>query len=448
MTPDPAKTQRRAAMAATIGTLLEYYDYYLFGLAAAVVFPKLYFPSDNPAASQMASFATFGVGFILRPIGAVVIGHIADRTGRKFALIVSLVMMGIATLLIGVLPTYDQIGLAAPIVLVILRLAQGFSTGGEMGGATSLVVEHAEPRRRGFYGALLLAGSGVALFIASGLMNVFSLLPEDQYLTWGWRVPFLFSLVLLIAGLVLRLKVPETPEFEREQAAQESGEVAKPKQLPLLAALRRPKVLLFGILFGFANSIGGYVITTYGAAYVTNQGSSASVAYTATMVASAAQIVLAPTWGILSDRVGRRPVFIGGGIGLAASIFPVFWLFNTGDPVLIALAMVLGFSVCVMAMSALSQTILAEQFDTESRATGVSLGYQFTAVFAGGFAPAICTWLISSANGGVWGVGIYVIAACALSIGAILMLPDRGGLPLPGSAPAPTATPVPSEEQR
>jgi len=433
----PARTARRSAvLASSIGTLLEYYDYYLFGLASAVVFPAVFFPSEDPLTGQLASFATFAVGFVLRPIGGIVIGHIADRAGRKKALIFTIVMMGIATILIGALPGYRQIGVAAPVLLVVLRLLQGFSTGGEMGGAISLAVEHAPPNRRGRYGALLLSGAGVALLLSSGLMAAFALLPDRDFLAWGWRVPFLLSFVLLIAGLVIRLRVGETPEFERAREKNAGS------RIPLLAVLRRPRNVIYGVLFGFANSIGGYVITTYGASYLKKDlGVPASVALTATMVAAGAQIVLAPTWGALSDRIGRKPVFLGGCVGLAVMIFPVFWLFETRNPVLIALAMVLGSSVFVMAMSALSQTILSELFDTRSRVTGVNMGYQLTAVLAGGFAPYIAASLVG-ATGKVWGVGIYVIAGCVLSGFAMLMLPDRAGAALPDSTAEPEAATV------
>ncbi|MFE3173442.1 MFS transporter [Amycolatopsis sp. NPDC059090] len=431
----PRSARRSAVLASSIGTLLEYYDYYLFGLAAAVVFPAVFFPSADPLTGQLSSFATFAVGFVLRPVGGVVIGHIADRFGRKKALILTIVLMGIATILIGALPGYRQIGVAAPILLVILRLLQGFSTGGEMGGAISLAVEHAPPRKRGLYGALLLSGAGVALLISSGLMALFATLPDRDFLAWGWRIPFLLSFVLLVAGLVIRLRVGETPEFER--ARKVVGE-----RIPLLTVLRRPRNLIYGVLFGFANSIGGYVITTYGASYVKKDlGMPASVALTATMAAAGAQIILAPTWGALSDRIGRKPVFLGGCVGLAVVIFPVFWLFETKNPVLVAVAMVLGFSVFVMAMSALSQTILSELFDTRSRVTGVNLGYQLTAVFGGGFAPYLSAWLVG-ATGAVWGVGIYVIAGCVLSAVAMLMLPERSGQPLPEPAAEPKAATV------
>jgi MHS family shikimate/dehydroshikimate transporter-like MFS transporter len=419
--------RRKAALAASVGTLLEYYDYYLFGLSAAVVFPKLFFPDSSPLAGQLYSFAAFAVGFILRPIGGIVLGHIADRVGRQKALVLTIMMMGVSTFLIGVLPGYRSIGVAAPILLVVLRLAQGFSTGGEMGGATALAVEHARADRRGLFGALLLSGSGVALFISSGLMSAVSSLPEGQFLTWGWRLPYWLSVVLLVAGLIIRSRVPETPVFAADQATADGQAAARKPRLPLLEVLRRPKPLILGVLFGFANSIGGYVLTVYGPAFLKDRGSPASVALTATMIASGVQIVLAPTWGILSDRVGRKPVFLGGCIALAVLIFPIFAMFSSGKPALIYLGMTLGFSVCVISMSALSQTILSELFGTSARATGVGLGYQLTAVLAGGFAPMIASALTAAAGGASWGVCLYMIGGCVLSAAAIIAVPESAG---------------------
>ncbi|WP_163506928.1 MFS transporter [Fodinicola acaciae] len=411
-TPSADRRQRRrAVLAAAVGTLLEYYDYYLYGLASAVVFPKLFFPSGDPVVSQLLSFATFAVGFILRPLGGIVLGHIADRVGRRPVLIFTIVTMGIASTLIGLLPTYAQIGVLAPILLIVLRLVQGFSTGGEIGGAASLAVENAPPRRRGLYGSLLLAGAGVALFVSSGLMNGASALPGDAFLTWAWRVPFLLSVVLLVGGLLIRRGVHETPVFTANKDK---------SRAPLLEVLRRPRMWVFGILFGFANSIGGYVLTVYGPSYLQGRHVSATVALSAVQVASAFEIVLAPTWGWLSDRYGRRPMFLVPCVGLAVLIFPIFWLWNTGNPVLVFAGMVLGFSVCVIGMSALSQTILSELFSTSARTTGISVGYQFTAVFAGGFAP-----LIATAIGTAPGVAVYLIIACVLSAVAMLLLPER-----------------------
>lgn len=430
-TAEGRSTRRKAALAATIGTLLEYYDYYIFGLAAATVFPRLFFPAESSAASQLASFATFAVGFLLRPIGAIVLGHVADRFGRKTALVITILMMGLGTLAMGLLPSYQTIGIWAPILLVFFRLVQGFSTGGEMGGATALIVEHSRTDRRGLGGALLLSGAGVALLISSGLMNLMSTMSDDAFMSWGWRVPFWLSVLLLVAGLVIRAKVPETEAFKKDVGTKSQQ---KPSRLPLLSVLRKPKNLIFGILFGFANSIGGYVFTTYGLAYLENRGESTTIGLTATMVAAGVQVVLAPTWGLLSDRIGRKPVFIAGCVALAAFAIPFFWMMDTGNIVVICVAMVLGQSVCVMSMSALAQTILAELFSTESRSTGVNMGYQLTAVLGGGFAPLIATALASAAGGSAWLVSVYLIVACVVSTITISLVPEGSRQPLQGRA--------------
>lgn len=417
VTTPPRVGLRRAALAASIGTMLEYYDYYLFGLAASVVFPKLFFPADNHLLSLLASFATFAVGFVLRPIGGLVIGHFGDRVGRKPALILTVILMGTSTFLIGVLPTYQGVGVAAPVLLVLLRLVQGFSVGGEMGGATSLAVEYAPRHRRGLFGALLISGAGVALLSSSGLMAAVSALPSGSFLSWGWRIPFLLSAVLLVAGLIMRAKVSETPVFENKRA-----EVRR-ERAPIKQVLRTPKLAILAIVFNLAAGIGGYVIITYGPAYLEGRGIPPTVGYVGLLVTGAFEVVLAPLWGLLSDRFGRRPVYIAGCAGLFVFIYPVFLLFDTGNTGLILLAMVIGYSVFAVILSALSQTIMSELFDTGARYTGVSVGYQFGGVITG-TAPFVATALAGATNGHPWSIAAYVMLVAVISSVAVYLLPE------------------------
>ncbi len=319
------KQKRRAILASYIGTTLEYYDFLLYGVAAALVFPKIFFVTLDPLTATLSSFATFAVGYFARPLGAVVFGHYGDRLGRKNVLVVTLVLMGLASVLIGLLPTYHQIGIAAPILLVVLRLLQGVAIGGEWGGATLMSMEHAKPKGRGFAVSLVSAGGPTGAVLGTLVMTPFTLLPGAAFLSWGWRVPFLISALLMVLGLMIRLKVTETPEYEaaRQARAAQSG----PKAIPLVTVLRYNKrQILSGVLGGLAP----LSFATFAAAFLLNYsvevGHTRTSALIAMTIANFLNIFTLPLFGALSDRVGRRPMMIAGALSGIVLIWPIFLL--------------------------------------------------------------------------------------------------------------------------
>lgn len=394
-----------------IGTLMEYFDYYLYGLASATVFPTVFFPNQNLASGTLLSFATFAFGFLLRPIGGLVWGHVGDRMGRKTALMITVVGMGISTAAIGLIPGANTFA-AAPILLLVFRMLQGLFVGGEMGNAASLVIEHAPPGRRGLFGAMLISGAGIANVLSAGSMAALGT-SHEFFLTWGWRIPFLFALVLAIIAVVLRSKLEESEEFKEFSGAAQS-EKAKRKS-PLREALRHPKNTILGILIGLPQSIAGYVVLTFGLAYTVSKGVNAEVGFIGTLIVGILQIFIAPFWGIVSDRFGRRRTYIGGCIGFALLIYPTFALFRTETAVLIWLGMIIGFVIPGVAMQATLQTMLCEMFDVEARTTGVNIGYQFSNTIGGGLAPLIATAL-TVAFDSVWPVIIYAALISVIGI--------------------------------
>ncbi|WP_426187430.1 MFS transporter [Microbacterium sp. TWP3-1-2b2] len=410
-----SKTQKRTIAGGAIGTLMEYYDYYLYGLASAAVFPVVFFAGDDPIIAQLSSFATFAVGFFLRPVGGIVFGHIGDRVGRKATLMITVVGMGIATAGIGLIPPGAAIGIAAPILLIFFRMCQGFFVGGEMGGAATMVVEHAPKGKRGMYGAFLISGAGIANVASAGLMAGLGLGPESWFLTWGWRIPFVLGLVLAIIAILLRSKLEESDDFKDTQAIQIAAGV---KKQPLVEVFRHPKNAILGILIGLPQSIAGYIVLTFGISYMVNQESiPAWQGFAGTMIVGVLQIFVAPAYGALSDRIGRRKVYITGCIAFAALVWPTFLLYSTGNLWMIWLGMIIGFVIPGVAMQATLQTMLVEMFDPEARTTGVNIGYQLSNTFGGGLAPLICTALMAAAGGGIWPVVIYAAVICL--VGAI-----------------------------
>ena len=375
---DPAQL-RRVAAASFIGTAIEWYDYFLYGTAAALVFNVLFFPNFEPLAGTLAAFATYAVGFLARPLGGAVFGHMGDRVGRKRMLVITLFIMGTATFLIGCLPTYEAIGVAAPILLVVLRFLQGFAVGGEWGGAVLMAVEHAPEGRRGFFGSWPQLGSPAGLILSTVAFSLVAALPEADFLSWGWRVPFLVSVVLVMVGLVIRLQVLESPAFARMAELEERARV--PLAEVVSDHLRTVVVALCAITVG----IGGfYLYTTFLLSYATAQaGVEQSVILGAVTFAALVELVTILPFAALSDRVGRRPVAAGGALWVAVMSFPLFLAVESGRTPLIYLALgvlILGGSAHYGVMA----SFVAELFPTRVRYSGISLSYQLCGELTGG----------------------------------------------------------------
>lgn len=414
----------RVATAAFVGTLVEWYDYYIYGTAAALIFSGQFFPDVDPTTALIASFATFGVGFLARPLGGLFAGHYGDRIGRKSMLIFTLSLMGVSTVLIGLLPSYAQIGIWAPILLVVLRLAQGFGVGGEWGGAAVMVVEYAPVKRRGFFGGLPQAGNVGGLVLATGIFAIVSLLPDEDLHAWGWRIPFLFSAVLILVGLYIRSKVEETPSF---RTAENDNATHK---LPMAAAFRDYKREIL-LAIGAAATVfsGSYLAITYVVSYATHSvGMKSSTVLTGITIAASVAFFCWPASGWLSDKVGRRPMMLSGAVLILALAFPFFWLVNTGSTGLTWIAIVALYGVAVGLIAGVLPSFFSELFDTRVRYTGVSIAYQAPAVLVGGFTPMIATWLVAQAGGQTWSVSLYISAIAAASFICLLMVKETRGV--------------------
>lgn len=415
---------KRVAAASFIGTAIEYYDFFLFGTAAALIFGGLFFPGVDPLSGTLLAFATFGVGFFARPLGGIIAGHLGDRIGRKKTLVATLLLMGAATTAVGLLPTYEVIGAWAPITLVALRLLQGLGVGGEWGGAALLAVEHAPPARRGFYGSWPQMGIPAGLLLSSGAFALFSLLPQEAFISWGWRVPFIASAVLVMIGLYIRAKIEEPPAFKQ---IMESHEQVK---RPLVEVLRRhPRDIAVIAGIRFADNVLYYVFATFGLAYMTTElGLPRSVALAGVLVASALELITMPFFGALSDRIGRPNVVVMGTVLMLALAFPFFWLVGTGDPWAVIFACVLAISGAHSMVFAPLSAWFAELFDPDIRYTGVSVGYQMGSLLAGAPAPILATYLVSANDGAYWPVSAMVIGAGAVTLIAAFAArqPDRG----------------------
>ena len=401
---------RKVVVASFIGTTIEWYDYFIYGTAAALVFPALFFPDFSELAGTLASFATFAVGFAARPLGGVIFGHYGDKIGRKAMLVTTLLIMGVATFLVGCLPTFDQIGILAPILLVALRLIQGLGLGGEWGGAVLMAVEHSPEDQRGLNGSWPQMGVPAGLVLGTGVFAAVSAISGGGFEVWGWRVPFLLSIVLIGVGLFIRLSIYESPAFSR---VRESGTEAR---MPIVDVLMTyPKNVALGVGSRIGIDAAFYILAVYSLTHIsTNLGLSQNIGLLAVSIAALIEIFTIPLFASLSDRVGRKPLLIGGAALLGIWAFPFFALLNTESTLLIVLAVIVGLSVAHAAVYGVQGSFYAELFGTRVRYSGASFSYQISGIFGGALAPLIATSLYPA--GGTTLIAVYVAAVCALSI--------------------------------
>ena len=409
---------RRVVVASFIGTTIEWYDFFLYGTAAALVFNRLFFPTLDSLAGTLSAYGTFAVGFVARPLGGAVFGHFGDRLGRKNMLVWSLAIMGVATALIGLTPTYAQVGIWAPVLLVVLRFIQGFGVGGEWGGAVLLAVEHSGGERRGFHGSWPQMGVPGGLLLSTGVFAALSSwLPEPAFLAWGWRVPFLLSVVLVGIGLFVRLRILESPSFEKLKDAR--GE----SRTPLLDVFREhPREVAIGMGMRFAQNVIFYIYTVFVLSYGEKTlGYPRGVMLRGVMIASFIGLFATPFWSHLSDRIGRRPIYLTGVVFSLAFAFPFFWLVERG-PAFVPVAMILAMNIGHDMMYGPMAATLSELFGTRVRYSGASLTYQLTSGVSGGVAPFIATVLL--ARYGSSAVATYVVACCVVTVVATWFLPE------------------------
>lgn len=431
----------RLVVAASLsGAVLEWYDWFLYGSAAALVFGQLFFPNFSPLAGTLASFATFAAGFVARPLGGIVFGHFGDRLGRKGALIVTMLVMGLGTAAVGLLPTYNSIGIWAPILLVTLRIVQGIAIGGEWGGAALLAVEYAPEGKRGFYGSFPQLGVPAGLLIATGIFALFASLPEEQFLAWGWRIPFLFSALLVAVGLFVRTRIEETPVFTQMV---ESDPEEEEGTLPIVEVVRTaPKDILIALGSRPANDVSYYISNVFVLAYATDQlGLSANTILTGVFLAAAVSLVSIPAFGALSDRLGRRPVFMGGAAFFILFAFPLFWSIESRQIAFIWPAIILWLAVGHGATYAPMAAFITERFGTRTRYSGASLGYQLSSALIGGPSPFVATALLAWA-GHYWPVAVYVMVLGLITFVTVYLASETAHRPLITDEPAQPGEPA------
>lgn len=443
--PTDPKALRRVARASMVGTALEYYDFSLYAPAAALVFGSLFFPGSSPWLGTLAAFGTYAIGFLARPVGAIVIAHYGDKLGRKMMLLLTLLLMGASTVFIGLLPTYATIGVWAPILLILLRIMQGFGAGAEFSGASLMAAEHSrgtDTKKRARFTSMTAAGTTIGSVIATGVFLLVEQLPREQVLAWGWRIPFLLSALVLVVGMYIRTKVSESPAFEKAESEDLQQQVKdhKKNSLPLRDVWAVPESrrrIRLAFVANWAPFIIGYIGPSFGIAYcVTQLGVSSTVTLTCLMAAYGVRIITIPLFGSLSDRVGRRPMFIASAVSMVLVAFPFFWLLETEEPILIFLALYLSTGVCNDLNLSCQGSYLAELFPTKVRFTGIVLSREFSAAIIGGTVPFVATALVAWANGSFVPVAIYVMVAGVCAAIASARLPETRGIDLDSDAEA------------
>lgn len=402
---------RRVLVSSVAGTAIEWYDFFLYATAAALVFPRLFFPSFDPVTGTLASFSTFAIGYFARPFGAIVFGHFGDKIGRKTTLVTTLMIMGLSTFIIGLMPTYGVIGIWAPILIVVLRLCQGLGVGGEWGGAVVIVVESVPLTKRGFYGSFPQLGVPIGLLLSTAIFALVSALPGEAFLAWGWRIPFLVSAALVAIGLYIRLRVQESPVFENVKA---TNRVAR---APLMELLKRhPKDLLLTLGTRFATDITFNIINVFALVYATEQlNLPRSLLLNAIIVGSAVELITLPLFGRLSDRIGRRTTYMIGAIFVTVYGFAIFPLLDTRNAFLIILMYVLGIAASQASVYGVQSTWFAELFGTRVRYTGASLPYQIAGIITSGPAPLIAVYLFAT-FGHTLPIALYIALTALVSL--------------------------------
>lgn len=420
----------KATIGATVGTALEWYDFSLYATASALVFPVVFFPGEDPLVATLGSFATFAVGFFARPVGGVIIGNLGDRYGRRRMLFLTLMLMGVASTLIGVLPSAASIGIMAPVLLVVLRVIQGCGAGGEYAGATLLAAEHSSDKSRGLNAAIPGAGNAAGALLATGVLTLLNTtLPEEAFVSWGWRIAFMASILVCVVGIIIRLKVSETPEFTESKELKNVPRVAL-AELFRMAGKRVPLAMLASI----GPNVASYLPSVYAITYLTSSvGAPAWVGLTGIMLGNLLKFATIPTAGWITDRVGRRPVFLSGAIGAAVLIYPFFFLLDTGTPILVWLALVLIFTFCNDAMLASQSGFMSELFDVRHRFTGVTFTREIAGAVVGGTLPFVAAALTDMAGGGSWLVALYCLVLMLISALGMYLLPETRNFANPPS---------------
>jgi MHS family shikimate/dehydroshikimate transporter-like MFS transporter len=425
--PDRRTTEiKRIVVSSVVGTAVEWYDFLIYGTASALVFNKLFFPLSDPAMGTIGAFGTYGVGFFARPLGAAIFGHFGDRVGRKAMLALTIVIMGLGTFLIGLLPTYNQVGFLAPVLLVLLRLLQGIGLGGEWGGAVLMVVENAPDKSRGLLGAMVQLGYPIGNLAAIGALALLARLPEADFLAWGWRVPFLISIILAGVGLYIRLQLQETPVFRDIEAKKAVA------RLPVIEVItEHPRSFFTAIGLKLSEISYVSIAGIFAISYITGKlALPRNLILNALLLSAVIALVAIPLFGWLSDRVGRKTMFYASCLFAIVFAFPMFWLFDTRDALVITLTVIAAITFGQIIGFGVGAPWYSELFSARLRYSGASLGFQIGAAISGGITPFAAAAFMAWTGGATWPISIYLIGLAILTFIATMAAPETAGKPL------------------